>query len=65
MSLLRVPFRLLFPAIVLFCCIGAYSAANIVFDIWVLLVFGVLGVFFFKVSAGARAALCWVSCSGR
>ncbi|MCP6756211.1 tripartite tricarboxylate transporter permease, partial [Klebsiella pneumoniae] len=27
-ALLRVPFRLMFPAIVLFCCIGTYSANN-------------------------------------
>ena len=32
-ALLRVPFRLMFPAIVLFCCIGTYSASNTVFDI--------------------------------
>jgi len=50
-ALLRVPFRLMFPAIVLFCCIGTYSAGNTVFDIWVMLLFGVLGVFFYKVGA--------------
>jgi TctA family transporter len=50
-ALLRVPFRLLFPAIVLFCCIGTYTANNTVFDIWVMLVFAGLGVFFYKVGA--------------
>jgi putative tricarboxylic transport membrane protein len=50
-ALLRVPFRLMFPAIVLFCCIGTYSAGNTVFDIWVMLLFGALGVFFYKVGA--------------
>ena len=50
-ALLRVPFRLMFPAIVLFCCIGTYSAGNTVFDIWVMLTFGALGVFFYKVGA--------------
>ena len=50
-ALLRVPFRLLFPAIVLFCCIGTYTANNTVFDIWVMLVFSGLGVFFYKVGA--------------
>jgi putative tricarboxylic transport membrane protein len=50
-SLLRVPYRLLFPAIVLFCCIGTYSINNNVFDVWVMLGFGVLGVFFIKVGA--------------
>ena len=50
-ALLRVPFRLMFPAIVLFCAIGTYSAGNTVFDIWVMLLFGALGVFFYKVGA--------------
>ena len=50
-AMLRVPFRLLFPAIVLFCCIGTYTANNTVFDIWVMLVFSGLGVFFYKVGA--------------
>ena len=39
-SLLRVPYRLMFPAIVLFCCIGTYSVDNTVFDVWVMLLFG-------------------------
>jgi putative tricarboxylic transport membrane protein len=50
-SLLRVPYRLMFPAIVLFCCIGTYSINNSVFDVWVMLLFGLLGVFFHKVGA--------------
>jgi putative tricarboxylic transport membrane protein len=50
-SLLRVPYRIMFPAIVLFCCIGTYTVANTVFDIWAMLAFGVLGVFFYKVGA--------------
>ena len=50
-SLLRVPYRLMFPAIVLFCCIGTYSVGNTVFDIWVMLIFSLLGVFFYKVGA--------------
>ena len=36
-SLLRVPYRLMFPAIVVFCCIGAYTVGNTVFDLWVML----------------------------
>jgi putative tricarboxylic transport membrane protein len=36
---------------VLFCCIGTYSVGNTVFDIWAMLLFGVLGVFFYKVGA--------------
>jgi len=54
-ALLRVPFRLMFPAIVLFCCIGTYSAGNTVFDIWVMALFGALGVFFLQSRRRARA----------
>jgi TctA family transporter len=50
-ALLRVPYRLMFPAIVLFCCIGTYSINNSVFDVGVMLAFGALGVFFVKVGA--------------
>ena len=41
--LLQIPYPLLFPGIVLFTCIGVYSSHNKVFDIWVLLFFGVVG----------------------
>src|SRR6185369_15040681 len=50
-SLLRVPYRLLFPAIALFCCIGAYSVSNTVFDVWLMLLFGIVGAFFIKIGA--------------
>ena len=48
-SLLRVPYRLLFPAIVLFCCIGTYGIGNSLFDIWLMLGFGLIGYFFIKI----------------
>ncbi len=47
-SLLRVPYRLLYPAILLFCCIGVYSINNSVFDIYLTIFFGILGYLFFK-----------------
>jgi TctA family transporter len=34
--LLAVPYRLLFPAIFVFCCIGAYTVDNKIFDIYAL-----------------------------
>ncbi|GMV01376.1 MAG: hypothetical protein AMXMBFR52_10320 [Burkholderiales bacterium] len=46
--LLTVPYRLLYPAILLFCCIGAYSLNNNVFDVFVTLPFAVLGYVFRK-----------------
>ena len=48
-SLLKVPYRLLFPAILLFCCIGAYGVNNSVVDVWLMLGCAVIGYFFNKV----------------
>ncbi len=42
-QVLRVPYRTLFPLILLFCFIGAYSISTNVFDLYVMLVFGALG----------------------
>ena len=47
--MLKVPYRLMFPAIVLFCCVGAFAINNSVVDVYVMLVCGVLGYFFIKV----------------
>jgi putative tricarboxylic transport membrane protein len=46
--LLSVPYRYLFPAIVLFCAIGVYSTHNSTFDIWMVGLFGVIGYGFRK-----------------
>ncbi len=48
-SLLKVPYRLLFPAILLFCCIGAFGINNSVVDVWLMLGCAVIGYFFNKV----------------
>ncbi|MCC7039677.1 MAG: tripartite tricarboxylate transporter permease [Burkholderiales bacterium] len=47
-KLLQVPYRLLYPAILLFCCIGVYSINNNVFDVFITAVFGILGWIFVK-----------------
>ena len=39
-KLLRVPYDILFPAIIIFCCIGAYTVDNNSFDIYVAAFFG-------------------------
>ncbi|MEZ5802340.1 MAG: tripartite tricarboxylate transporter permease [Rhizobiaceae bacterium] len=41
--LVRIPYDLLYPAILVFCTIGVYSLSNSVFDIYVMLAFGVFG----------------------
>ncbi len=46
--LLSVPYRLLYPAILLFCCIGVYSLNNSAIDVGLALFFGLLGYMFIK-----------------
>jgi len=47
-QLLKVPYRLLYPAILVFCSIGIYSINNNAFDVTVTAVFGLLGYVFYK-----------------
>ena len=47
-KLLTVPYRFLAPAILLFCCIGAYSLQNSTFHVMQVAVFGVLGYIFVR-----------------
>ena len=47
-KLLTVPYRWLFPSIVLFCAIGVYSTNNNTFDIWLVAGFGFIGYLFNK-----------------
>jgi putative tricarboxylic transport membrane protein len=42
-QLLRIPYRVLFPVVLLLCVVGAYSANKNVFDLWVMLGFGIAG----------------------
>jgi TctA family transporter len=41
--LLQLPYRFLFPSILVFCCIGTYAVNSTSFDLYVLAVFSVLG----------------------
>ncbi|TAJ39169.1 MAG: tripartite tricarboxylate transporter permease, partial [Reyranella sp.] len=47
-KLLTVPYRFLAPAILLFCCIGAYSLQNSTFHVMQVAAFGVLGYIFVR-----------------
>jgi TctA family transporter len=47
-KLLQVPYRILFPAILVFCTIGVYSLNYNVFDIYMTAAFGVLGYLWTK-----------------
>lgn len=43
-SLLKVPYRLLFPAIMVFSAVGIYSTNSASFDIYLTALFGILGI---------------------
>ena len=47
-KLLQVPYRLLYAAIILFCCIGVYSINSAVFDVYLTIGFGILGYILIK-----------------
>ncbi|WP_418127319.1 tripartite tricarboxylate transporter permease [Variovorax sp. KK3] len=47
-KLLTIPYKWLFPAIVLFCAIGVYSENNNTFDVWMVAIFGIVGYAFIK-----------------
>lgn len=42
-----VPTEILFPVVGVFCILGAYSASNSMFDVWMMVVFGMIGFFVF------------------
>jgi TctA family transporter len=48
-KLLKVPYRILFPAILVFCTIGVYSLSYNTFDIVVTVIFGVIGYLWSKI----------------
>jgi putative tricarboxylic transport membrane protein len=56
-KLLTVPYRFLFPAITLFCCIGVYSLNNSSFDVFMTAIFAVVGYLFYKMSCEAAPLL--------
>ena len=41
--LLLIPYHLLYPAVLVFICIGVYTVGNSVFDVWLVLFFGGTG----------------------
>ena len=47
-SILRIPFSVIAPVIIVICAIGAYTVHSSMFDVWLMLVFGVLGYLFKK-----------------
>ena len=60
-NLLKAPYRILFPAILVFCTIGVYSLNCNIFDIFITAIFGVIGYIWSKLKCeGAPLLLGWV-----
>ncbi len=47
-AILRIPFSIIAPVIIVICAIGAYTVHNAMLDIWFMLLFGVVGYVFKK-----------------
>ncbi len=47
-SILRIPFSIIAPVIIVICAIGAYTVHNAMLDIWFMMLFGVVGYVFKK-----------------
>ncbi|HMM22646.1 MAG TPA: tripartite tricarboxylate transporter permease [Selenomonadales bacterium] len=52
-----VPFEILFPLVLTFCILGSYSVNNRMFDVWVMLFFGIVGYFMKKFDFPMAATL--------
>ena len=48
-AILRVPFSIIAPVILVICAIGAYTVHSSMFDVWMMLMFGVIGYIFKKI----------------
>ena len=55
-AILRIPFSIIAPVILVICAIGAYTVNNAMFDVWMMVVFGVVGYCFTKLGLSAAAA---------
>ena len=47
-AILRVPFSIVAPVILVICAIGAYTVHGSMFDVWLMVVFGIMGYIFKK-----------------
>jgi putative tricarboxylic transport membrane protein len=45
-AILRIPFSVIAPVIIVICAIGSYTVHNSMFDVWMMVVFGVAGYVF-------------------
>jgi putative tricarboxylic transport membrane protein len=47
-AILRIPFSIIAPVILVVCAVGAFTVHNSMFDVWMMLVFGLVGYVFSK-----------------
>jgi putative tricarboxylic transport membrane protein len=47
-AILRIPFSVIAPVIMVICAIGAFTVNNSIFDVWMIMIFGVIGYVFNK-----------------
>jgi len=47
-ALLRIPFSIIAPVIIVVCAVGAFTVHNSMLDVWLMALFGVVGYFFKK-----------------
>jgi putative tricarboxylic transport membrane protein len=47
-AILRIPFSIIAPVIIVICAIGAFTVHNAMFDVWLMVIFGVVGYVFKK-----------------
>lgn len=56
-KVLSVPKEILVPVIMVLCVVGSYAMSNSIFDVWIMLGFGILGYFLQKMQASASPAI--------
>jgi len=47
-AILRIPFSIIAPVILVICAVGAYTVHSSMFDVWLMMGFGVIGYVFKK-----------------
>lgn len=57
LSVFKIPYTVLFPSILFFCCIGTYSINNSLDDIFITAAFGLIGYLFLRLDLEAAPLL--------
>jgi TctA family transporter len=53
LSVFKIPYTVLFPAILFFCCVGTFSINNSLDDVYITAVFGLIGYLFMRLGMEA------------